>query len=182
MKKLFECANFLLIFVGIIASLCSCRIADSYKEFKFDNIPQSIENVSEDILVSEELAFARVEDTVFIPLIKAVNHDDYNIFIALYSNSDEKSVSIKNYSIKDDNDIILCGESDIEIEFEKSDNSMYEDRINIGSFTEADIDISNGKEYTLVLETEFIKNGVFVSKTLTYDFVIIGYKSFVVPT
>ena len=76
----------------------------------------------------------------------------------------------------------MCGESDIEIEFEKSDNSMYEDRINIGSFTEADIDISNGKEYTLVLETEFIKNGVSVSKTLTYDFVIIGYKSFVVPT
>ena len=68
-----------------------------------------------------------------------------------------------------------------EVEFKENGESAYEGTIR-ARFTDEEVEIKSGKKFELVIEAEVIKNGTSISKSITYEIEVKGYRSFVLPT
>ncbi len=178
MKKISICITFMLI-IGILSVLPSCRIRESYLEFNIKNIT---DNQSDDYFTSEEMNFAKLENVVFIPEIKAVDHQNYKIYLSAYSKSGEDKVIIKSVAMRDNENILLSSQVDKEMTFEKNDEAVYEGWIDGVTFTKQDVEIADGQEYSLEIEVEITKDGKILSEKITYEIIVKGHKSFVFPT
>jgi hypothetical protein len=178
MKKELRYAIIMLV-LGMILGLCSCRMSDSYKEFNIKNITGS---VNDNYFTAEEFSFARIQNVVVIPEVKAINHGEYAIYVSAYSKSGKEIVQIKNVIFKEKDAVLLNNELGNKIEFKQKDNSMYDGWINGGTFTEEDLKVVDGKKYDIIIEVDVFDNGLKTSKKLTFEMDIKGYKSFVWPT
>jgi len=69
-----------------------------------------------------------------------------------------------------------------EITFAENDESIYEGWIEGGIFTDDMTEIEDGKKLDIIVEVEIINNDDTAIKNMTYEIVIKGYKSFVLPT
>ncbi|MBR2914308.1 MAG: hypothetical protein IKC06_00670 [Clostridia bacterium] len=179
MKKELRKVMIVMLFIGIILGLCSCHMQESYKEFNFKNITG---NVNENHFTSEEFSFARIQNVVIIPEVKAINHGEYVIYISAYSKSGKEAVEIKNVIFKEKETILLNNDFRNKIEFEQNTNSLYEGWINGGIFTEESLEVANGKKYDVIIEVDIFDNGLILTKNLTFEMEIKGYKSFVWST
>ena len=170
MKRIFRSGIIILLLTGMLFSLYSChlfRLEDSYSEFYIENITDN----SDDYFTSEEFDFARFQNVVFIPEIKAVNHEDYIIYICAYSKCEVERIKIKNVVLKEENIVLLNRELDKEIELKEN-----------AEFTEKTLEVIDGKRFDLIIEVEIISNGECFSKNITFDILIKVYRSFVWPT
>ena len=163
----------------MILGLCSCRMEESYKEFDIKNTTGS---VNENYFTSEDFSFARIQNVVIIPEVKAINHEEYIIYISAYSKSGKENVQIKNVTIKEKETVLLKNELGNKIEFEQNSNSIYEGWIDGGTFTEEMLKVADGKKYYILIEVDVFDNSLNISKTLTFEMDIKGYKSIVCPT
>ncbi len=178
MKKILTGIIIMLI-IGVLSVLPSCRLKESYLEFNIKNVTN---NQTDDYFTSEELNFAKFENVVFIPEIKAVDHQNYKIYISAYSKSDEDKVTIKSVSLRDNDNILLSSQLGKEITFEKNDDAVYEGWIDGGTFTKQTVEIADGQEYSLEIEIEIMKDNEIFSKKIAYEIIVKGHKSFVFPT
>ena len=169
----------IMLSISTLSGLCSCRMEESYKEFNVKNIT---DNLNANYFVSDKFDFAKVENVVIIPEIKEVNHGEYIIYISAYSETGTENIIVKNVILKEDKDDLLNHELNKEIQFEKNPDAIYEGWIDGSTFTEEEIEIADGKEYDFIVQVESIKNDVAVSENITFEIVVKGYKSFVVPT
>lgn len=181
MKRIFRSGIIILLLTGMLFSLYSChlfRLEDSYSEFYIENITDN----SDDYFTSEEFDFARFQNVVFIPEIKAVNHEDYIIYICAYSKCEVERIKIKNVVLKEENIVLLNRELDKEIELKENAEFVYEGYIDGGTFTEKTLEVIDGKRFDLIIEVEIISDGECFSKNITFDILIKIYRSFVWPT
>ncbi len=163
----------------MILGLCSCRMKDSYKVFNIKNITGS---VNDNYFTSEDFSFARIQNVVIIPEVKAINHEEYIIYISAYSKSGKEIVQIKNVIFKEKERVLLNNELGNRIEFEQNANSTYEGWIDGGTFTPETLKVADGKKYDIIIEVDVFDNGLNISKNLSFEMDIKGYKSFVWPT
>ena len=179
MKIALRSTIIIILSISMFLGLCSCRMKESYKEFNIKNITG---NMDEDYFTSENFAFARLQDVVIIPEIKAINHSEYIIYLSVYSKTGEEDVQINSVLFREKETVLLDRALNKIIEFEENSESIYEGWIDGGTFTGETLSVADGKEYILVIEAEVTKNDVHVSKDVTYEIVVKGYKSFVLPT
>lgn len=179
MKKELRNVMIIMLSIGMILGLCSCRMKESYKEFNIKNITGS---VNDNYFTSEDFSFARIQNVVIIPEVKAINHKEYIIYISAYSKSGKEIVQIKNIIFKEKESVLLNNELGKKIEFEQNVNSIYEGWIDGGTFTEETLKVVDGKKYHIIIEVDVFDNGLNISKNLTFEMDIKGYKSFVWPT
>ena len=179
MKKELRSVMIIMLSIGMILGLCSCRMKESYKEFNIKNITGS---VNDNYFTSEDFSFARIQNIVIIPEVKAVNHEEYIIYISAYSKSGKEIVQIKNVIFKEKECVLLNNELGNKIEFKQNANSIYEGWIDGGTFTEETLKVADGKKYDIIIEVDVFDNGLKTSKKLTFEMDIKGYKSFVWPT
>lgn len=179
MKKELRSVMIIMLSIGMILGLCSCRMKESYKEFNIKNITGS---VNDNYFTSEDFSFARIQNVVIIPEVKAINHEEYIIYISAYSKSGKEIVQIKNVVFKEKETVLLNNELGNKIEFEQNSNSIYEGWIDGGTFTEETLKVADGKKYYIIIEVDVFDNGLNISKNLTFETDIKGYKSLVWPT
>ncbi|MBE6635012.1 MAG: hypothetical protein E7617_02255 [Ruminococcaceae bacterium] len=181
MKKELRIVMILLLSIGIILNLCSCpcHLAESYKEFNIKNITG---DVNENYFTSEEFAFARIQNVVIIPQVKAINHGVYVVYVDAYSKSGKETVIIKNVLFKENETVLFKNELGNTIEFEQNTNSIYEGYINGGTFTEESVQVADGKKYDIIIEVDVFDEGLNFSKNLTFEVNIKGYNQMVCPT
>lgn len=179
MKKELRSVMIIMLSIGMTLGLCSCRMKESYKEFNIKNITGS---VNDNYFTSDDFSFARIQNVVIIPEVKAINHEEYIIYISAYSKSGEETVQIKNVIFKENETVLLNNELGNMIVFEQNANSMYDGWIDGGTFTEETLKVADGKKYDIIIEVEVFDNGFNISKKLTFEMDIKGYKSFVWPT
>lgn len=179
MKKELRSVMIIMLSIGMILGLCSCRMKESYKEFNIKNITGS---VNDNYFTSEDFSFARIQNVVIIPEVKAINHEEYIIYISAYSKSGKEIVQIKNVIFKEKETVLLNNELGNKIEFEQNANSIYEGWIDGGTFTEETLKVEDGKKYYIIIEVDVFDNGLNISKNLTFEMDIKGYKSFLWPT
>ena len=179
MKKELRSVMIIMLSIGMILGLCSCRMKESYKEFNIKNITGS---VNDNYFTSDDFSFARIQNVVIIPEVKAINHEEYIIYISAYKKSGKEIVQIKNVVFKEKETVLLNNELGNKIEFEQNSNSIYEGWIDGGTFTEETLKVADGKEYYIIIEVDVFDNGLNISTNLTFETDIKGYKSFVWPT
>ena len=179
MKKELRSVMIIMLSIGMILGLCSCGMKESYKEFNIKSITGS---VNDNYFTSEDFSFARIQNVVIIPEVKAINHEEYIIYISAYSKSGKEIVQIKNVIFKEKESVLLNNELGNKIEFEQNANSLYEGWIDGGTFTEETLKVADGKKYDIIIEVDVFDNGLNISKSLTFEMDIKGYKSFVWPT
>ena len=179
MKKELKSVMIIMLSIGMVLGLCSCRMKESYKEFNIKNITGS---VNDNYFTSEDFSFARIQNVVIIPEIKAINHEEYIIYISAYSKSGKEIVQIKNIIFKEKETVLLYNDLGNEIVFEQNATSIYGGWIDGGTFTEETLKVADGKKYDIIIEVDVFDNGLNTSKTLTFEMDIKGYKSFVWPT
>lgn len=159
----------------VIMGLSSCNVTKSYTKFYINDITDN----SEDYFTSESFDFARIGDVVIIPEIKAVNHEEYIVWIGARSQKANQEVYIKSIILKGNDDIIWSNQIDEKIVFERESDALYKGTI---STTFAQDTVANENGYELVVKVEAIINGSFVEKTIVYDVFVKTYQSWVVPT
>lgn len=179
MKKALKGVMIFILCMAALLGLCLCGLEDSITRFSIKNLS---DNQSKDYFTSDEYAFARIQDVVIIPIIKAINHDEYTVYICAYSKSGEEAVQIKNMTFKEKESVLLTRELGKEIEFKENADSIYEGDVDAGSFTKEQLGVESGKEYTLSIEAEVTKNGLHVSEVIAFEIVVTVYKSLVTPT
>ena len=179
MKKELRSVMIIMLSIGMILGLCSCRMKESYKEFNIKNITG---NVNDNYFTSDDFSFARIQNVVIIPEVKAINHEEYIIYISAYSKSGKETVQIKNVIFKENETVLLNNELGNKIVFEQDANSIYDGWIDGGTFTEETLKVADDKKYDIIIEVEVFDNGLNISKKLTFEMDIKGYKSFVWPT
>lgn len=168
-----------MLSIGMLLGLCSCRMKESYKEFNIKNITGS---VNDNYFTSDDFSFARIQNVVIVPEVKAINHEEYIIYISAYSKSGKETVRINNVIFKEKEIVLLNNELGNMIVFEQNANSIYDGWIDGGTFTEETLKVADGKKYDIIIEVEVFDNGLNISKNLTFEMDIKGYKSFVWPT
>ena len=89
---------------------------------------------------------------------------------------------IKKVIFKEKDSIILNNELGRTIDFEENTNSLYEGFVNGGIFNEESVEVADGKKYDIIIEVDVLENGLNISKSLTFEMEIKGYKSFVWST
>ena len=72
MNRYFRFVTIVMLSIGMILGLCSCRMEESYKEFNIKNITGS---VNENYFTSEDFSFARIQDVVIITEVNAINQE-----------------------------------------------------------------------------------------------------------
>lgn len=179
MKKALRSVMIIMLSIGMLLGLCSCRMKESYKEFNIKNITGS---VNDNYFTSDDFSFARIQNVVIVPEVKAINHEEYIIYISAYSKSGKETVLIKNVIFKEKEIVLLNNELGNMIVFEQNANSIYDGWIDGGTFTEETLKVADGKKYDIIIEVEVFDNGLNISKNLTFEMDIKGYKSFVWPT
>ena len=179
MKKELRSVMIIMLSISMLLGLCSCHMKESYKEFNIKNITGS---VNDNYFTSEEFSFARIQNVVIIPEVKAINHGEYVIYISAYSKNGKEIVQIKNVIFKEKETVLLNRELGNKIEFKQNTNSIYEGWINGGTFTEESLKVPDGKKYDIIIEVDVFDNSSHVSKNITFEMEIKGYKSFVWPT
>lgn len=179
MKKALRSAMIIMLSIGMLLGLCSCRMKESYKEFNIKNITGS---VNDNYFTSDDFSFARIQNVVIVPEVKAISHEEYIIYISAYSKSGKETVRIKNVIFKEKEIVLLNNELGDMIVFEQNANSIYDGWIDGGTFTEETLKVADGKKYDIIIEVEVFDNGLNISKNLTFEMDIKGYKSFVWPT
>ena len=147
----------------------------SYTKFYIKNITENLD----DCFTSESFDFARIGDIVIIPEIKAINHEEYVIWIVARSQNANEEVYIKSIILKGNDDIIWSNQIDEKIVFERESDALYKGTI---STTFAQDTVVNENGYKLVVTVEAIVNGSSVENTIVYDVFVKTYQSFVFPT
>ena len=152
---------------------------ESYKEFYIKTIT---DNINENYFESDEFGFEKIEGVVLIPEVKEINHGEYIIYISAYSETGTENILVKNIMLKDNKGDLLNYELNKDIKFDKTSEAMYEGWIDGGTFTEDEIEISDGKEFNLIVQVENKNYDETTSKKIVFEIVVKGYKSFVTPT
>ena len=177
MKKALKYVIIFLFTIGMLFSLCSCRLEESYKEFIIKDIT---DYKDEDYFSSDRFDFARVDDVVIIPTINP-GASKYTLWISAHSENASETVIIKKMLLKEKEIVLLNYDLNQEVEFKENGESAYEGTIR-ARFTDEEVEIKSGKKFELVIEAEVIKNGTSISKSITYEIEVRGYRSFVLPT
>lgn len=168
----------IMLVIAMILGLSSCRLEDSYKEFFIKGIS---DNKNKEYFTSEEFDFARLEDVVIIPTIKEINHGKYQVFVSAYSEKGNEIVKINKVTIKSSDSDSVNYDLDGGIIFEKKD-TKYEGTLEVGTFTEENIEMFDGKEFTIIVNAGLLMDDVYFSKDITYEIKVIIYRSFICPT
>lgn len=163
-----------MIAISALLGLCSCRLEESYKEFIITNITDCDVN---DYISSANLEFARIGDITIIPEIKEVKHGEYLIYLSAYSGIETNCIIVKNLTMAVRDKVFLEHELNQKIVLEQSENNIYEGWIGGGSFTENEVDISNGQELRLTLQLQIEKGSERVSKNIDYEIKVKIYKT-----
>ena len=177
MRKALKYVIIFLFTIGVLFSLCSCRLEESYKEF---NIKDITDYQDEDYFSSKRFDFARVGGVVIVPVIKEGIHE-YIVWISAHSENASETVIIKKMLLKEKEIVLLNYDLNQEVEFKENGESAYKGTIR-ARFTDEEVEIKSGKKFELVIEAEVIKNGTSISKSITYEIEVKGYRSFVLPT
>lgn len=179
MNLLFRRITTIMVFANILLGLCSCGMAESYKEFSITNITgYDVDNY----ISADELDFARVQGITMIPEIKEIRHGVYIIYISAYSKDKPKRVEVKELSLAVDNKVVLKLEDTQRISLESNQDNIYEGTIDGGTFTEDDIDITDGQQMDLIIQVEVAEDEQMVTKDVLFRIEVRIFKSFVVPT
>lgn len=175
MKKAITKITVFALLLCIILGLSSCTMIKSYTKFYIKNITENLD----DCFTSESFDFARIGDIVIIPEIKAINHEEYIVWIGARSQKANEEVYIKSIILKENDDIIWSNQIDEKIVFESESDALYKGAI---STTFAQDTVANENGYKLVVTVEAIVNDSSVENTIVYDVFVKTYQSFVFPT
>lgn len=179
MKKIYKRVMIVMIFIGTLLGLCSYCMENSYKEFDIEGIADY--NVW-NYIDSDELDFARIEDVIIVPEIKEINHGEYIIYISAYSKTEANQIMVKTLYMKEDENILLDYELNQNIFLEKNQENLFEGWIAGGTFSENDIEISDGKELYLIVQVVMSKENEDITEDILFKINVKGYKSLVMPT
>ena len=179
MKKPLIIGTILVLFIGLLLVFYACHLEESYKEFSVKNIA---DNSSKNNFDSDELAFSQFQNIVIIPEIKAINHEEYIIYITALSRSGTESIKLSNLVFKEGASVLLSRELGKEIRLEENAESIYEGWTEGGTFTDKELNIASGKKYILEIGVAIAEDGVYHSENVKFEVTIKGYKSLVFPT
>lgn len=84
--------------------------------------------------------------------------------------------------MKEDENILLDDEPNLNIFLEKNQENLYEGWITRGTFSENDIEISDGKELYLIVQVVMSKENEDITEDILFKINVKGYKSLVMPT
>ena len=101
MKKAISKMTVFVLLLCVIMELSSCNMIQSYTKFYINNITDN----SEDYFTSENFDFARIGDIVIVPEIKAVNHEEYIVWIGARSQKANEEVYIKSIILKENDNL-----------------------------------------------------------------------------
>lgn len=181
MRKKYVCLMIFLfiILTGFFLVLCSCFMKESYKDFYVSKIDDF---TMEEYFTSNELSFARMDDVVIAPYIHATNHDEYTVDIILYSKLEQKQVTVKSVSIKEDEHIFFSQEIKQSDTLKRNENGIFQEWIRSGTFTGEEVNLSDGKKLYLTVQIQVEKGTQKTIEEICYEIVIIQYMSFLTPT
>ena len=174
-RRLLKC----IFLVSIILELAGCGMVDSYKLFCFEGI--SYISDKED-LHNKEYEFAKLENVLFVPEIKEVNHNEYIIYVSAYSETGAEQVAITNVKVQSLERELINYDLCEEVYFGMEKEGLYAGWINGGIVKEDDLEIDDEEIYSLTINVDLQKDDANISKTLVFPFTINKYKSFVMPT
>ena len=117
MKKVITKITVFALLLCIILGLSSCTMIKSYTKFYIKNITENLD----DCFTSESFDFARIGDIVIIPEIKAINHEEYVIWIVARSQNANEELYIKSIILKGNDDIIWSNQIDEKIVFDNKE-------------------------------------------------------------
>lgn len=178
-KRIYIKVITLLIFISAVFVLCSCHIEESYKDFYIVDITDC---AAEEYFTSSKLEFARAGNVVIIPEIKKINYSDYIIYISAYSPTGLEQVSVKDVSLLDDTTVFFNQDKDQDICFINNKKDLFDGYINSGVFTDADIDVVDGKMLYLIMHVQVDDGKQIITKEISYEIQIEGYMSLVTQT
>ena len=146
----------------------------------------------DDYLTSDLFEFAKIENVVVAPRVKEAlgttaegetPYDyGYKIFISSYSPTGLENIVIKNFVLKESENILVSHEINKNVQFEKlSDAECYEGTV-IEFFAEEEYKMIGGKDYILVIGVQIVKDNEIISKDIVYNLTTIQYKAPVWPT
>ena len=187
----------LILLTSVICSFCSCSLkpVNSYMNINVDVVTdfRLREDFSpDDYLTSDLFEFAKIENVVVAPRVKEAlgttaegetPYDyGYKIFISSYSQTGLENIVIKNFVLKESENILVSHEINKNVQFEKlSDAECYEGTV-IEFFAEEEYKMIGGKDYILVIGVQIVKDNEIISKDIVYNLTTIQYKDFVWPT
>lgn len=185
----------LILLTSVICSFCSCslKLVNSYMHINVDVVTdfRLREDFSpDDYLTSDLFEFAKIENIVVAPRIREAVETisdgerarGYNIFISSYSPTGLENIVIKNFVLKESENILVSHEINKNVQFEKlSDAECYEGTV-IEFFAEEEYKMIGGKEYILIIGVQIVKDNEIISKDIAYKLATIQYKDFVWPT
>ena len=134
------------------------------------------------MFLSDDLSFAKILDVIIVPEIREINHGEYIIYISAYAKDDKQTINVKKVLIQEQEATLFTRELNEEIGLEKNNEAIYEGWIDGGTFSKTDLEVTDGKRYQLIIEVEVTNDEDALSKCISYEVVIKGYKSFVLPT
>ncbi len=178
-KKICVKVVILVIFIGTVLSMCSCGMEESYKDFYIVDITDC---AVEEYFTSSKLDFTRVENVVIIPEIKKINYSDYIIYISAYSTTGSEQVAVKDVSLLDGTTVFFSQDKNQDICFINNKKGVFDGYINSGVFTDADIDVVDGKKLYLIMHVQVDDGKQIITKEISYEIEIKGYMSLVTPT
>lgn len=190
MKKLLKRFALIILSVGLLFSLCSCRLVDSYTGFYVKSDGQDVEitiltdDIREEYLTSHKFDFATLGDVVFIPVMKEIAHGVYRVGVSANSQNGDEEIQIQNLTLKTDNRILFEFNSSENIFLEKNTHSSYTGWSDVVDFSEEETRISvvRDTKFELITDVVVIKNGKTLFRTITYNIVVKIGKTILTPT
>lgn len=179
MKKVLRGVMVFMLSISVLLTLSSCHMKESYKKFNIKNIT---ENITDEYFTSDVFSFAKVQNVVIIPEVKAINHNEYVVYVSAYSKSGEETVSVKKVTFKEETSVLESNEPDGKIEFKENEQLLYEGWVKVGPFREEKLKMADGKIYNLIIEIDVESNDSVVSKEMIFEVEVKGYKSWVFQT
>lgn len=179
MRKRNICILFIVFVTGLIFSLHSCRLEESYKDFVIENFSNyGIEGYFN----SDELDFARVNNVVIVPEIKEVDWGKYVIYISAHSETGKEQITVEKISLEKGENIVFSQKIDENIIFQEISDNLFDGWINGGYFTENDLKFENGKNLYLTVQILVADDIQKTTEEISYQITMIQYMSFAAST
>ena len=180
-KGIFVGLSTLILAIAILLS--SCRLEESYKSFSVEGITSyDIDQIAKQY-TSGDLAFAQIDEVVFLPEIKMINYDEYVIYISCYSETGSEQVTVESVQFKDDKKLFFNQGSKQSIIFQTTPtDGMFEGWIESGVFTATDEEIVNRKKFYLETQIQVTNGKKITTEKKKFEITIVGHWGWVTPT
>lgn len=173
MKNIFKRIISLSLSLCMIFVLCACsacKMVPYTIRFNINNIPDSY---TEDLFVSSDFEFTRLNGVVVRPSIKyAVG---YTIYLTIYSKTGKENVTVQKISVEDEGVVCAYFELNKEVTFVTNDEQLYMWHFegwreeNSVFIREENLEEENHNVFDLIVTLEVKSDDTTVNRSIRYE-------------